>query len=138
MAYTSKIISLEAALALVKSGDTIVTGLGAAEAGLFMENIHTIADRVKDVKIVNCNPTHQCSFYAPEYVDSFRVDGWFYATPMRKAHEQGNMAYIPNNLHFAATSGSIATSPTYSSPPPPCRMSTATSPSPPPAPTSGR
>ena len=103
MAYTSKIISLEAALALVKSGDTIVTGLGAAEAGLFMENIHTIADRVKDVKIVNCNPTHQCSFYAPEYVDSFRVDGWFYATPMRKAHEQGNMAYIPNNLHFAAT-----------------------------------
>ena len=88
MAYTSKIISLEAALALVKSGDTIVTGLGAAEAGLFMENIHTIADRVKDVKIVNCNPTHQCSFYAPEYVDSFRVDGWFYATPMRKAHEQ--------------------------------------------------
>ena len=102
MPYTSKIISLEAALALVKSGDTIVTGLGAAEAGLFMENIHTIADRVKDVKIVNCNPTHQCSFYAPEYVDSFRVDGWFYATPMRKAHEQGNMAYIPNNLHFAA------------------------------------
>ena len=103
MDYTSKLISLEKALSLVKSGDTIVTGLGAAEAGLFMENIHTIADRVRGVKIVNCNPTHAGRFYAPEYVDSFSVDGWFFAPAMRKAHEQGNMAYIPNHLHLAAT-----------------------------------
>ncbi len=103
MDYSSKLISLEKALSLVKSGDTVVTGLGAAEAGLFMENIHTIADRVRGVKIVNCNPTHAGRFYAPEYVDSFSVDGWFFAPAMRKAHEQGNMAYIPNHLHLAAT-----------------------------------
>ena len=36
MDYRSKIIPLEKALSLVKSGDIIVTGLGAAEAGLFM------------------------------------------------------------------------------------------------------
>lgn len=103
MRYQDKLISLEKALSLVKSGDIIVTGLGCAEAGLFMENLHTIADRVRDVKIVNCNPTHAARFYKPEYADIFRVDGWFYAPPMRKAHEQGNMAYIPNNLHFAAS-----------------------------------
>ena len=103
MSYQDKLISLEKALSLVKSGDIIVTGLGCAEAGLFMENIHTLAGKVKDVKIVNCNPTHAAQFYKPEYADSFSVDGWFYATPMRKAHEQGNMAYIPNNLHFAAS-----------------------------------
>ena len=103
MSYTDKIISLEKALSLVKSGDTIVTGLGACEGGAFMENLHTIADRVQDVKIVNCNPTHTCDFYKPEYADTFSVDGWFYATPLRKAHAQGNMAFIPNHLHLAAT-----------------------------------
>lgn len=103
MDYTSKIISLEKALSLVKSGDTIVTGLGAAEAGLIMENIHTLNGKVKDIRIVNCNPSHTCEFYKPEYAESFSVDGWFYATPLRKAHAQGNMSYIPNNLHFAAT-----------------------------------
>ena len=92
MDYTSKIISLEKALSLVKSGDIVVTGLGASEAGLFMENIHTLAGSVKGVKIVNCNPTHSCEFYKPEYADTFSVDGWFYAPAMRRAHEQGNMA----------------------------------------------
>ncbi|MEG1789729.1 MAG: acetyl-CoA hydrolase/transferase C-terminal domain-containing protein [Oscillospiraceae bacterium] len=103
MDYTSKIISLKKALSLVKSGDIIGTGLGAAEAGLFMENLHTIADEVRGVTIINCNPTHAGEFYKPEYVDSFSVNGWFFAPPMRKAHAQGNMAYIPNHLHLAAT-----------------------------------
>lgn len=103
MDYTSKIMSLEKALSLVKSGDIVVTGLGASEAGLFMENIHTLAGSVKGVKIVNCNPTHSCEFYKPEYADTFSVDGWFYAPAMHRAHEQGNMAFIPNHLHLAAT-----------------------------------
>lgn len=101
MDFSSKIISLEKALSLVKSGDTIVCGLGASEAGLFMGNIHTLAGTVSDVKIVNCNPTHACDFYKEEYQDTFSVDGWFYAPALRKAHGQGNMAYIPNHLRFA-------------------------------------
>ena len=67
MDYTSKIISLEKALSLVKRGDTIVTGLGASEAGMFMENVHTLLGKVSDIKIINCNPTHACEFYKPEY-----------------------------------------------------------------------
>ena len=103
MSFENKYISVEKALSMVKSGDIIVTGLAAAEAGLFMEHIHTIAGRVHGVTIVNCLPTHAGKFYAPEYADSFSVDGWFYAPPMRKAHAQGNMSYIPNHLHLAAT-----------------------------------
>lgn len=101
--YRSKVISVEKALSLVKSGDVIVTGLGAAEAGDFMENLSTVADRVRNVTITNCNPTHTCSFYGPEYVESFNVDGWFYAPQMRRAHKQGNMSYICNHLHLAAS-----------------------------------
>ena len=103
MSYEEKYISVEKALSFVKSGDVVVTGLGASEAGLFMGQLHTIADRVKGVKVTNCLPTHPSEIYKPEYADSFEVDGWFFAPQMRKAHGNGNMAYIPNHLHLAAT-----------------------------------
>lgn len=102
MDYSSKLISVEQALSFVKSGDMIVTGLGAAEAGAFMGQLHTIADRVKDVTITNCLPTHPSEIYKPEYRHSFYVDGWFYAPALRKAHTNGNMSFIPNHLHLAA------------------------------------
>ena len=103
MSYEDKYISVEQALALVKSGDVIVTGLGPAEAGLFMGQLHTIADRVRGVKVTNCLPTHPTEIYKPEYVDAFDIDGWFFAPPLRKAHPNGNTAFIPNHLHLAAT-----------------------------------
>ena len=103
MSYQDKIISLEKALSLVKDNDIIVTGLGACEGGAFMESLHTLAGKVRNVRIVNCNPSHTCEFYKPEYADTFEVDGWFYAPQMRRAHAQGNMAFIPNHLHLAAS-----------------------------------
>lgn len=102
MSYEEKFISVEQALSFVKSNDMIVTGLGAAEAGLFMGALHTIAGRVRNVTVTNCLPTHPSEIYKPEYVDSFNVDGWFYAPQMRKAHGNGNMGFIPNHLHLAA------------------------------------
>ena len=103
MDYESKIIAIEQALALVKSGDVIVTGLGASEAGVFMSQLHTVAARgVRDVMVTNCLPTHESKIYEEQYADIFRVDGWFYAPVLRKAHKNGNMAFIPNRLHLAA------------------------------------
>ena len=46
-----KIITVEQALALVKDGDQIVTGLGATEAKLFLSNVHTLHGKVKNVTI---------------------------------------------------------------------------------------
>jgi len=103
MSYRDKIISVEQAINLVKSNDTIVTGLGAAEAQLFMNNIHTIADKVENVTITNCLPTSSGEFLKPEYKNAFNIDGWFYAPGLRRAHKNGNIAFIPNHLHLAAT-----------------------------------
>ncbi len=100
--YQNKIITVEKALELVKSNDQIVTGLGSAEGRLFMSQLHTIADRVKNVTVNNCLPMGVYEFFAnPAYADSFNVDGWFYCPSLRKAHKQGNISFIPNNLHFA-------------------------------------
>lgn len=101
MSYKDKLVSIEEALDLVKSNNIIVTGLGAAEAQLFMNNIHTISDRVENVTITNCLPTSNGEFLKPEYKNSFNIDGWFYSPPIRKAHSNGNIAFIPNHLHLA-------------------------------------
>lgn len=103
MEYRSKVITLEKALGLVKSGDMIVTGLGATEGKTFLSALHTIADRVSDVTVTNCLPMADYEFANGEYKDSFWVDSWFYSPDQRRMHKNGNIAFIPNHLHFAAT-----------------------------------
>ena len=102
--YRSKIISIEEALGMVKSDMHIVTGLGCSEAKAFLKQLHTIADRVTNVTVNNCLPMDNYEFFTnPEYAKNFGVDGWFYSPGLRKAHKQGNISFIPNNLHFAAS-----------------------------------
>ncbi len=99
----AKYVSINEALALVKSGDYIVTGLGAAEGREFMTNLHTIADRVKNVTVSNCLPMGAYEFIAnPAYKDAFTIESWFYTPLLRKAQANGNVAFIPNHLHLAA------------------------------------
>lgn len=100
MSYNDKLITIKDALNLVKSNDMIVTGLGAAEALLFMNNLHTIAQKVENVTITNCLPMSNGDFLKEEYKKSFNVDGWFYSGPLRKAQTNGNISFIPNHLHL--------------------------------------
>ena len=101
MSYKDKVITLKEALDLVKSDYNIVTGLGSAEAQDFMNNIHTIDSKIKNVTITNCLPMSNGEFLKEEYKDKFNVDGWFYAPPLRRAHKNGNISFIPNHLHLA-------------------------------------
>ena len=94
-------ITLDEALALVKDGCHIVTGLGAAEAQGFMNKIHTLAGKVKGVTITNCLPMSKCKFLDKAYASSFTVNGWFYSPPLRAAHPNGNVSFVPNHLHLA-------------------------------------
>lgn len=98
----AKYISIDEALALVKSNDYIVTGLGAAEGREFCNNLHKIASNVKNVMVSNCLPMNDYEFFKnPEYKDSFITESWFYTPALRKAG--GNVTFIPNHLHLAAT-----------------------------------
>ncbi len=101
--YSDKVKSVEEALEVVKSNDVIVTGLGAGEGRLFLEKLHTIADRVTNVTVTNCLPMSEFEFFKEPYKDAFNVDGWFFAPALRRSFENGNIAFIPNHLHFAAT-----------------------------------
>ena len=97
-----KIITVDQALALVKDGDQIVTGLGATEGREFLSNVHKLHGKVKNITINNCLPMGSYEFFTnPEYKSTFQLDGWFYNPGMRKAHANGNISFIPNHLHFA-------------------------------------
>lgn len=101
MSYKNQVITVGEALDMVKSDFNIVTGLGAGEAQLFMDNIHTIADRVKNVTITNCLSMAHGEFLKEEYAESFNIDGWFFSPPLRRAFKNGNISFIPNHLHLA-------------------------------------
>lgn len=101
MSYKDKVITLEQALDMIKPDMNVVTGLGAGEAQLIMNNIHTIADKVKNVTITNCLSMAHGDFLSEEYVDSFNIDGWFFSPPLRRAFKNGNISFIPNHLHLA-------------------------------------
>ena len=101
--YKSKVIDLEKALSLVKDGCNIVTGLGAAEAKCFLGALHTIADKVKNVRVTNCLSVSEYDYTKPIYADSFKIESWFYSAKQRKAHAHGNLSFIPNHLHLAAS-----------------------------------
>lgn len=103
MSFRDKIISVEEALKKIKSNDIIVSGLAAAEAREILLNLHKIADDIENVTVTTCLPMVDAEYFANlKYKNSFRMDGWFYTKSMRKAHSNGNIAYIPNHLHLSA------------------------------------
>lgn len=102
--YSSKLITLDEALALVKSNDVITVGMAASEPYEFLMNLHRIADRVENVTITDCLPTVPGEYLSnPDYFKSFRVDSWFYTPLLRKLQATGQVSFIPNNLHFAGS-----------------------------------
>ncbi|QUI23639.1 acetyl-CoA hydrolase/transferase family protein [Vallitalea pronyensis] len=102
--YRSKKITVDQALDKIQSGDNLVSALSAAEPKEILSKLHTISQRVKGVNIATCLPQNDYPYFVnPDYEESFRMDGWFYSPAIRKAHRQGNVSYIPNNLHFCAT-----------------------------------
>ena len=101
MDISMKKITASEAVKKVKSGMMIVTGLGCAEGRDFLSQLHTIADEVSGVTVTNCLPMSDPEFIKKEYKNSFYVDGWFYSPALRKAHQNGNICFIPNHLHLA-------------------------------------
>lgn len=100
--YRSKLITVDDALALVKSDYNITVGMAASEPYEFLMNLHRIAGKVSNVTITDCLPTVPGAYLSdPEAFKSFRVDSWFYTPLLRKLQATGQVSFIPNNLHFA-------------------------------------
>jgi acyl-CoA hydrolase len=102
--YSSKKITTEQALNMVKPGDNITVGMAGAEPVEFLGHFHTIADRVEEVTITSCLSTVSGEYLSEKYLEkAFRLDSWFYSPILRKLHKTGSISFIPNHLHFAGS-----------------------------------
>lgn len=98
----AKIVTIDKIYDLVKSDSEIVVGMAANEPQVFMKDLHTIEDKVKNVTVTNCLPITEAEFFTNEdFKDSFYVDSWFFTKSLRRASKHGNISFIPNHLHLA-------------------------------------
>ncbi|QWB99657.1 4-hydroxybutyrate--acetyl-CoA CoA transferase [Mycoplasmatota bacterium] len=98
----AKTVTIDKIYDLVQSDSEIVVGMAANEPQVFMKDLHTIGDRVKNVTVTNCLPITDADFFTNgEYKDSFYVDSWFFTKTLRRASKHGNISFIPNHLHLA-------------------------------------
>ena len=103
--YNRKLLDIEGALSKIKSGDSLVVGMAAAEPVGLLSNLHLIRDKVQDVTVVSCLLLMEYEYY--KYVDKqnspFRSETWYLGNYERALFKEGKATYIPNNLHMAAT-----------------------------------
>ncbi|MBQ3404608.1 MAG: acetyl-CoA hydrolase/transferase family protein [Oscillospiraceae bacterium] len=100
--YESKRISLDDALALIKSGDCVATGHNCNISSSVFRRIHTIADRVENV-IVWLNPYEDYPFlHMPELEGRIDVRSTFFTSVHRKNAPVRHIGYPPHNLHYIA------------------------------------
>ena len=102
--YRHKLVSIEEALSRIKTDDCIVCALGAAEPNGLLEQLHTIADRVRNVAVSTCLPMRPFKWFMdPAMRGHFEHHAWFYSANIRKAAAEAHTStYVPNHLHSAA------------------------------------
>lgn len=102
--YKSKLGTLEDALTLIQSGDTISTSLYGNEPTHFMKNLHTIADRVEKVNLWAMLTMGNYTVMSDNSLKG-KIDilSFFYNADCRNAHAGGRYSYIPLHLHSAGS-----------------------------------
>lgn len=97
--YREKLISIEDAVAKVKSGDHIVTGLGCGGATAILEEMVTRKKELKDVVIHQMLPLYNYRYFQEGMEDSIRHNSWFNSPYTRKMVNDKRADFTPNFFH---------------------------------------
>lgn len=101
--YKKKLLPKEKVYDLIHDGDYITSGFAGSEPIAFLQDIHTIADRIKQVHVSNSLEMMRYEFMTNEtYRGKFTSDSMFLMAPGREAVKNRRKEYIPGNLHDAA------------------------------------
>lgn len=101
-AYHEKMITVEQAVNLIRSGDIIVTAEAAGQPVEFMKNLANRVGEIRDVKILPGLPFA----YIPEAYDTANIDSLnyvcgFYSRAVQKMHQAGMAQFLPLHLSEA-------------------------------------
>lgn len=102
--YASKKVSVSEALSHIHSGDCIIGGTYASEPVQLYSQLHTITDRVRDVRVWLCNERDDFPFMTdPQYQQYFTFNSAFYGANERAMHSGGRVSYFPWYLSQVGT-----------------------------------
>ena len=104
--YDSKKKTIPEALALIDSGDALISSLGASEPVELLRQIHTIAERgIRNIDISNCLPMVAYDFITNPNADVITNSAWFFSGVQRAAKRAGGeqLSFVPQHLHSAGT-----------------------------------
>lgn len=104
--YRSKLRPIDEAIQCIGSGYDVVVGQCASEPQGTMARLHTLAPKVKDVRVFSVLTLKPYDFYMkPEMKGHFELASWFHAPGSRAALKAGTgtVTFVPNMLHRAAT-----------------------------------
>jgi len=100
--YRRKVISIDDALAKIQSDDLVISALAGAEPKGILEQLHTIAPRVRNVAVSTCLPLHRGQWYTdPAMKGHFIHHAWFYTAGVRASSGLGISTCVPCHLHSA-------------------------------------
>jgi len=92
--YNSKLLTVEEAAGLIKSGDTI--GIPVGYNGIFLSAIAKRRHELKDVTIVCCTPYGDPGWFRHDMGESFNVIVEIYLGPFaRQAHDERRLSFSP-------------------------------------------
>lgn len=98
--YNSKKITVEEVLALIKSGDEIVSGFCGLEPMAILSKLHTIKDRVCDVTVWHSLGMGSYEFFNNRDMKGhLQTNSWFFSAGARAAHSLGTVNFQPAHLH---------------------------------------
>ncbi|SFP91298.1 Acyl-CoA hydrolase [Oscillibacter sp. PC13] len=101
--YAKKRVTTQEALSYIHSGDTIVGGFYGCEPILLFRNLHTIADRVHDIKVWTGIAKEDYPFLVEDaYMKQFFINSFFYGSQTRKIHSSGRVTFFPFFLRDSA------------------------------------
>lgn len=96
--YKDRLMGVDEAVALVKSGDIIMDGHGHGRSPIFGPALLMRANELTDVKLTtgyNMTPSLHCD---PQYEGHFRHVSMFNTAETRQAHWEGRASFVPMNF----------------------------------------
>lgn len=101
--YQSKLRTVEEALSLIKTGDTVVAGQCGIEPTTLLQNLHTITPKVRDITVLCGMTVHEFPYSCDEqYKEFFRNEAIFMMSGNRVSHKRGLQSFYPADLHNSA------------------------------------
>jgi 4-hydroxybutyrate CoA-transferase len=93
--YRSKVVTAEAAVAVIKSGDSVYIHSNAAAPQSLIDAVVDRAPQLKDVSIIHILTLGNAAYARKEYADSFRLRAFFIGANVREAVNDGRADYMP-------------------------------------------